>query len=503
MNSCSDVIESDIIIIGAGISGMSAAYYMLQCEPTLDILILEAERGRTLSVPLKTAQNTFRSFDLGGQFLTNDQPFIQSLVKSLNIDLEDEVREENNENIIWDLDPDCSNCLQSSLSEFSNTTPWQHVLVFVDRIDHLCRNVQFSAPYASVEHHQFDLITIEEYITSYVPIPVSQNLIRNIIQTSCGLETSQMSLLFYLAYCNATGGMKNQLMLNRSAFTWIKGGADQICSKIATLVGRQYIKTNRTVLNITWDSCHVMIETNDEIYCSQYAIVAIPPAAILKINFTPAITEKHLNVLKSVNSGHLLKFVVTYKKAFWRDHGYAGTILSCGETSTMESRIHWCFDTTVRNCPALTGYLVYFESRKSYKSEVLLQLAKYFGDFALNPIDYYEKNWVKEEHSSCFTTSPKLGDMKYFPTLKQPLGRLFWAGTETANCWNGNMEGAVQAGYRAASEVLYYFRPQTVLLHEIQTINRSNSLYSTVVDFLLDWKTLTAMAVVAMFTLKK
>jgi monoamine oxidase len=37
--------------------------------------------------------------------------------------------------------------------------------------------------------------------------------------------------------------------------------------------------------------------------------------------------------------------------------------------------------------------------------------------------------------------------------LRQPVGRLHWAGTETAEVFNGYMDGAVRSGERAASEV--------------------------------------------------
>ncbi len=38
--------------------------------------------------------------------------------------------------------------------------------------------------------------------------------------------------------------------------------------------------------------------------------------------------------------------------------------------------------------------------------------------------------------------------------LREPLGRLHFAGTETATRWTGYFDGAVQAGERAAAEVL-------------------------------------------------
>ena len=38
--------------------------------------------------------------------------------------------------------------------------------------------------------------------------------------------------------------------------------------------------------------------------------------------------------------------------------------------------------------------------------------------------------------------------------LRDPAGRIHWAGTETATEWTGFMEGAIEAGERVASEVL-------------------------------------------------
>jgi monoamine oxidase len=40
------------------------------------------------------------------------------------------------------------------------------------------------------------------------------------------------------------------------------------------------------------------------------------------------------------------------------------------------------------------------------------------------------------------------------PALREPIGPLHWAGTETATRWNGYIDGALQSGERAALEVL-------------------------------------------------
>ena len=42
----------------------------------------------------------------------------------------------------------------------------------------------------------------------------------------------------------------------------------------------------------------------------------------------------------------------------------------------------------------------------------------------------------------------------YGTALREPVGRIHWAGAETSTFWNGYMDGAIRAGERAAREVL-------------------------------------------------
>jgi monoamine oxidase len=45
--------------------------------------------------------------------------------------------------------------------------------------------------------------------------------------------------------------------------------------------------------------------------------------------------------------------------------------------------------------------------------------------------------------------------LAYGPWIRQPIGRIHWAGTETSTYWNGYMDGAVRSGERSAGEVLH------------------------------------------------
>jgi monoamine oxidase len=42
----------------------------------------------------------------------------------------------------------------------------------------------------------------------------------------------------------------------------------------------------------------------------------------------------------------------------------------------------------------------------------------------------------------------------YGPSLRAPVERIHWAGTETSDYWMGYMDGAVRSGKRAAREAL-------------------------------------------------
>ena len=90
------------------------------------------------------------------------------------------------------------------------------------------------------------------------------------------------------------------------------------------------------------------------------------------------------------------------------------------------------------------------------RRELTQSLARYFGKDAREPTEIVEQDWSAEEWTrGCPVGVVPPGVLTTFgTTLRQPVGRLHWAGTETATVWNGYLEGALEAGERAAREVL-------------------------------------------------
>ena len=63
----------DVIIIGAGLSGLSAGYYLKKADKNIRILIIEAKNrvgGRTQTIKLKSSkEGELKEWDVGGQWV--------------------------------------------------------------------------------------------------------------------------------------------------------------------------------------------------------------------------------------------------------------------------------------------------------------------------------------------------------------------------------------------------------------------------------------------------
>lgn len=78
----------DVIIVGAGLSGTSAGYFLTKRVKNLKILFIEAKDrvgGRTQTISLKSANGTSR-WDIGGQWCGESQKNLLALLNELNVE---------------------------------------------------------------------------------------------------------------------------------------------------------------------------------------------------------------------------------------------------------------------------------------------------------------------------------------------------------------------------------------------------------------------------------
>jgi monoamine oxidase len=157
--------------------------------------------------------------------------------------------------------------------------------------------------------------------------------------------------------------------------------------------------------------------------------------------------------------GSVIKCQVIYAEPFWRGDGLSGQATGDGTGARV------VFDNSPpEGAPGiLLAFLEGDEARRLgrepapvRRQAVVDSLVRYFGPRAARPEGYLERDWQQERWSGgCYGTL--FGSnvwTRYGPALREPVGPIHWAGTETASAWTGYMDGAVRSGERVAAEVL-------------------------------------------------
>ena len=188
-------------------------------------------------------------------------------------------------------------------------------------------------------------------------------------------------------------------------------------------------------------------------------IVAIPPTLAGRIDYEPILPFERDQLTQRYGQGTLTKVAAVYPRPFWRDAGLSGTVIDTG------GPISASFDDSPPDgSPGVVFGFIGGDRARTYnsislaarRSAVLDQLVSWFGPQARNPTALLDTSWAGEQWTrGCPVGIPSTGALlAYGPWLREPIGALHWAGTETSDYWNGYMDGAVRSGERAAAEVL-------------------------------------------------
>jgi monoamine oxidase len=164
-------------------------------------------------------------------------------------------------------------------------------------------------------------------------------------------------------------------------------------------------------------------------------------------------------LIERMPAGSITKFVVVYDDAFWRADGLAGTSITLG------GPIEMTIDAAEPS--GSPGVMTAFAfgphstalaelSADARRKIVLDTLTTNFGARAATPVDFVEQEWASEVWSrGCFMAHLGPGVLTQFGRIiREPCGRIHWAGTETATKSHGAIDGAIRSGRRAAAEAL-------------------------------------------------
>ncbi len=235
------------------------------------------------------------------------------------------------------------------------------------------------------------------------------------------------------------------------------GGAWQIPKRIADRLAG-CIELDAPVTAIEQDDNAVRVTSARGTFGADHLIIAIPPILASRIHFTPALPARRTALLQRMPMGAVIKIHVAYDTPFWRRRGVNGSAVGTDRT------LATVFDQSLGDdgIGVLVGLIegAHAVAMSSLAPEarrdiVIADLVHYFGEEAARPTAYVDQDWQSEPWSlGGYAAYMPPGVMTgYGDTLRAPCGRIHWAGTETADEFAGYLEGALQAGGRAAAAV--------------------------------------------------
>ena len=216
---------------------------------------------------------------------------------------------------------------------------------------------------------------------------------------------------------------------------------------------------NTRVTEITDEGEHIKItDPLQNNFLCKLVIVALPPKLLLAtLLFSPAIPQQLQAVMRQTQTlmSGSVKFAVEYKTAFWKDKGFSGSVFNqCGLATEMYDH------TNVEETKfALKGFLngtanhYTFEKRKQKE---ITQLTHYFGDEALDYVNYNDKVWndsyIQAGEESFLPPHANNGHAVFGERYMR--NKLLFASTETSAPFGGYMEGAIPAANSIVAKVL-------------------------------------------------
>jgi monoamine oxidase len=448
--------RADVVVVGGGLAGLTAARAVRKAGRS--VIVLEARTrvgGRCFSQPIPGASDVA---NMGATFVGPTQTKILALMAELGIG---KFPTYSTGKLLWYED--------GKNTPYTGTIPpsndplavIQLGTVTLPQVDQMARTVPLDAPWTAPNALAWDSMTVDTWASQNILSAKGRALFALAVEAVLSAEARDISLLYFLFYINSAGGI-NQLVGNAGTGAGqdfrVTGGTQGIAEAVAQRLGKRVL-LGQPVRSINQTGGSVTVHTDTIAVKARQAIVAIPPHLAGRIVYSPGLPAQRDQLTQRMPIGSLIKTIAVYDKPFWRDEGLNGQVTSdLGPVKAM-------FDASpASGTPGvLLGFVDGEDARllsdqppAERQKQALQSYVRYFGPAAAKPKQYNDQAWDREIYTGgCPVGMMPPGVMtSYGRSLRPAVGRIHWAGTETATVWNGYMDGAVQSGQRAAADVL-------------------------------------------------
>ena len=440
-------VATDIVVVGAGISGLYAAKLLKQRG--LSVIVLEARDrvgGRMFSQKLSDGS----AIDLGAQWISPDQKRIQALVREYKLETHLTHTEGNRIAEVGQRRK-----LVRSGSPFS----WLATLDLLQaswRIERNAKKLDKQLPWQHPQAKQLDSQSFQSWLEKITFSEEARTYWHYIAGAGMCTNVRDFSPLEVFHQIATIGGLE---ALEKADSIFLKEGTQAIAQQMANELGEcLYLST--PVRAIQTNKQHIQITTDNGSIQANRILLALPPQLLEKIAFDSDVENYLQTRVRHSVLGKVVKSVVVYERAWWRDRGLSGA------ADTPSEIIETLADTSIGE--ASPGVLVAITSGdhavqlsqmddESKQAVVLAHIDNVLGKSPSPPQQFFSMDWIREPYSlGGYASRQGIGGWTAQKNpLAQPFGRIHFAGTETATEWRSYMEGALQSAERASQEICH------------------------------------------------
>lgn len=446
-------LEADVVIVGAGLSGMIAARTVLAAG--LTPLVLEADErvgGRILTEEVLPGLPV----ELGAQWIGDTHHRMFALAAELGVETFPQYEDGETS---YELAG--SGVLRENDFHTRFASELKELELVLRRLDVLANEVPVDAPWLAPRAVEWDSFTAGAWYDAQGLTDVARTLLEICTVGILAVPTAEVSflhLLFTIQTCGVTSELFAESEGGAQTARFV-GGTGEIPRRLAALIS-EHIVLRSPVLLIEHTADSVTVHCRGGLVArGRRAIVAISPTLAGRIMYDPPLSGVRDQLTQRLPNGSAMKAFFVYDEPFWRADGFNGQLISDLGPARMSNDTcvpgddHGVILLFLEGDQARTaGRLPEAERREALTAE----LVRHFGPRAAKPEAYVDGEWSDRQWTrGCYNANhgPHVWTT-YGPALTAPVGVIHWASTDTATSWSAYMEGAVDAGERAAREAI-------------------------------------------------